>query len=225
MRTIVRRRTARGATSLAASLAVVVWAATHASALGTRGQFPTGAQRSLASGKVLVAARGLPDPNFEQTVVLVVDYSREGAMGLVLNRRTDVRVARIFPHLKLGQDLASSLYVGGPVAPDGVLGLLQSKVLRKDSRAVLPDVQLVTTREPLEELLTSNTGSERFRVYLGYAGWSPGQLDRETALGSWHVFTSDSALVFDADPDTLWDRQIRRAEQRMASALVRRPEL
>ncbi len=218
MWTVQRRRAARSATWLAAPLAVMVWVSTQASAVQDRVQFPSGAARSLAAGKVLVAARGLPDPNFEQTVVLLVDYSSKGAMGLVVNRRTDVRVARVFPHLKLEQDQASSLFIGGPVTPEGVLGLLQSKVLRKESRAVLPDVQLVSTREPLEELLTSNTGPERFRVYLGYAGWAPGQLDRETALGSWHVFTSDSALIFDADPDTLWDRQIRRAEQRMALA-------
>ncbi len=164
---------------------------------------------------MLVAARGLPDPNFSETVILLVEHSADGSMGLVINRRSDVPLTRVFPNLKPAQGASSALYVGGPVSPDGVLALLQSKMPPPDSRRVLDDIHVVATREGLDALLATGDAENR-RIYLGYAGWGPGQLERETLHGSWHVFQGDGALVVDPDPDTVWQRQIRRTEERMA---------
>lgn len=180
-------------------------------------QLVPGTVRELAAGKVLVAARGLPDPNFSETVVLLVDHGAEGTMGLVINRRSEVPVARAFPHLTTGLGPAALLYEGGPVSRDGVVGLERSQIVSSHDRAVLPDVRLITVRDDLEKLISSSVGPDRFRVYVGYAGWGPGQLERETVLGSWHVFRADGASVFDPHPETLWQRQIRRSDQRMAS--------
>ena len=185
-------------------------------------QLRPGTVRELATGKILVAARGLPDPNFSQTVVLLADYSDEGTMGIVLNRRTEMPIARVFPNLTDGLVTAALLYAGGPVAPDGVVALERS---RAKGRNILDDVRLVSERADLERLITSSAGPDRLRVYLGYAGWGPGQLERETLLGSWHVFSAEAATVFDAQPDTLWQRQIGRTEQRMATLLaIPRPD-
>ena len=175
-----------------------------------------GAVRELAPGKILVAARNLPDPNFSQTVVLLADYNAEGAMGLVINRRTDVPIARGFQHLRLAQERAV-FYEGGPVAPTGVIGLWRSEK-GQDSRTVIPGVEMVGEREPLEKLLVTEARDDRFRVFVGYAGWGPGQLERETSYGSWHVFTVAADVVFDPDPETLWSRQLQRTELRQAVA-------
>ena len=183
-------------------------------------QLVPGTVRELAAGKVLVAARGLPDPNFSETVVLLVDHGAEGTMGLVINRRSEVPIARAFPHLTAGLGSAALLYEGGPVSRNGVVGLERSQTSSSRDRAVLPDVRLVTVREELEKLIASTAGPDQFRVYVGYAGWGPGQLERETVLGSWHVFRADGASVFDAHPETLWQRQIRRSDERMATALT-----
>ena len=78
---------------------------------------------------------------------------------------------------------------------------------------------MVASREALEAPIAAGAGPDRFRVYLGYAGWGPGQLERETLHGSWHVFQAETAVVFDPDPETLWQRQIRRTEERMVLAL------
>ena len=185
-------------------------------------QLLPGSVRTLAPGKILVAARGLPDPNFSETVVLLCDYNEKGAMGLVINRRSELKVAQAFPNVKLARDYTPTFFVGGPVEPSGVLALVRTSDARTDARHVFADVQLVSTRPQLEALIAKQTGSDQLRVFAGYSGWGPGQLDRETLTGSWHVFSIDSAIVFDPDPATLWERQVRRAQERFASYPSRR---
>jgi putative transcriptional regulator len=82
----------------------------------------------------------------------------------------------------------------------------------------LGDVYLVSRREVLEKTLEAGAG---LRVYLGYSGWAPGQLEAELELGSWYIFRGDPAMVFDPDPETVWSRLIRGAEVRIA--MLRRP--
>lgn len=186
-------------------------------------QLLPGAVRALAPGRLLVSARLLPDPNFSDTVVLLVDYNDEGAMGLILNRRTDVPLARAFPLLSPAPDAQQRLYFGGPVAPTGVMALLRSTSPQPDGRAILDNVHLIGEREPLEAQLRAQAPSERFRVYVGYSGWGAGQLDREAAEGTWHVLPATADLIFDAEPDSLWERQIRLTDARMARIGVRHP--
>ena len=179
-------------------------------------QLLPGTVRTLAPGKILVSARGLPDSNFSETVVLLCDYNEKGAMGLVINRQSELKVAQAFPNLTLAREYAPTFFVGGPVEPSAVLALVRTSDARTDARHVLADVQLLSTRPELEALIARQTGTDRLRVFAGYSGWGPGQLDRETLTGSWHVFSSDSAIVFDPDPATLWERQVRRAQERFA---------
>jgi putative transcriptional regulator len=189
------------------------------------GQLMRGAVRELAAGKLLVAARHLPDPNFSETVVLLTDFGAEGAVGLIVNRRTDVTIGRLFPGAGSGHAAGGRAYFGGPVAPQGVLALLRSTGARTDSRRIVEDVYLVNTQGVLEEMLVKGVDASRFRVYLGYAGWGVGQLERETAEGAWHVLAGEAAIVFDADPDATWDRQIRRSEALSVRAPAARPPM
>jgi putative transcriptional regulator len=82
---------------------------------------------------------------------------------------------------------------------------------------VLDGVYQITASKALDELVASGAGIDRLRVYVGYAGWSPGQLERETRLGAWHVYEGSAAVVFDPDPATLWKRQAPRADELIAS--------
>ena len=171
--------------------------------------------RDLAVGKLLIASRELPDPNFSETVILLADYSSEGAMGLIINRQTDVPVARAFPKLKNVSPLAR-MYAGGPVGTTKAVGLLRTKAPGKDVRRIVSEIFLAATRESLEGLIASGTDPDHFRVYVGYAGWGPGQLERETAAGAWHVVSGDPALVFDPDPSSVWRREIQRTDGLLA---------
>jgi putative transcriptional regulator len=180
--------------------------------------FPAQFSRSkdLAAGKLLVAARDLPDPNFAGTVVLLVQYGEQGAMGLIINRSTGVPLARLFRDLKEAAGRSDPVYVGGPVEKTGVLGLLRSRTKPEEANHVFADVYLVSSKRLLVKTMAAGTESSMFRVYLGYCGWAPGQLEAETELGSWHIFRADAATVFDPEPDSVWQRLIRRTERLIA---------
>jgi putative transcriptional regulator len=171
--------------------------------------------RELAAGKLLVAARDLPDPNFAETVVLLVEYSRDGAAGLVLNRPSDVPLSRALPGVEQAAGGAATAFIGGPVSQGAVLAL--SRVACDDCPLVGRDVYLVNTPDALKERLTAGADVRRLRVYVGYAGWGGGQLEAETRQGAWRVLEAEARVVFDSDPGTLWRRLITRTEAVLAS--------
>jgi putative transcriptional regulator len=171
--------------------------------------------RELGAGKLIVAARHLPDPNFTDTVVLLVEYSRDGAAGVVINRPSDVPLSRALPDLAAAAGAGATAFMGGPVSPQAVIALSRTACDR--CRSLGRDVYLVNTPEALKERLSRGTDVRQLRVYLGYAGWSSGQLEVETRKGAWHVLGADARLVFDPDPRTMWQRAIRRTEAVLAS--------
>ena len=208
----VRRQLA--SVALAAVVCALVWLAGDRAAPASAAQLRPGALRELAAGKVLIASRALGDPNFVQTVVLLAEHSDQGSMGLVINRRSEIPVSTVFPHL--ARTWKAAVFIGGPVAPTGILALLRSTSPPDESRRIVEDLYVVTARDPLESLVKRGAGLTHFRLYAGYAGWGAAQLERETAQGAWHVLSSDPSIAFDADPATLWDREIRRTEARLA---------
>ena len=173
---------------------------------------------SLTAGKILVASRDLADPNFSESVILLVNFDEDsGALGLIVNRRSEVAVGRVLRDLKQARGRSEPVYLGGPVESEGILAVLRSPSSLSDAKHIFGDVYLVSTRALLEKTLTDNVDASRFHVYLGYAGWGPGQLEHEIEIGSWRVVPSDASTVFDSDPESLWPRLIRKTETRIAS--------
>ena len=173
--------------------------------------------QDLGAGKILVASRDLPDPNFAKSVVLLVQYDEGGVVGLIVNRRSKVPVSRVLDDVAGAKDRPDPIYAGGPVGKTGILALLRSHDKPEDSKRVFGDVYLISSKELLEKTLASPAASGVFHVYLGYAGWATGQLEHEVDLGAWYIFHGDAAAVFDSDPDTLWSRLIRETELRIAA--------
>jgi putative transcriptional regulator len=180
------------------------------------GQLQPGAVKALARGKILVAGRDLKDPNFAETVVLILEHNAQGTLGLVLNRPSETPLTQLLD-LPAGGSVPL-VYQGGPVEGSGVLALVKSDTARPDTKAVLEGVYEITAPGALTDLVKANAGPDLLRVYFGYSGWSSDQLERETRTGAWHVFDATAAIVFDPHPDTLWERQIPHADERMASA-------
>jgi putative transcriptional regulator len=172
----------------------------------------------LGIGKLLVASRDLSDPAFAESVILVIHYDEGGTVGLMINRRTEVPIARALRDLKVGGDRSDPVYHGGPVEGTNVLALLRSRIQPDDAAPVFGDVYLVSTKALLERTLARGAGPAEFRVYLGYCGWSRGQLENEVRQGAWHIFNRNSDLVFDSDAKSLWHRLMARVEQSVASS-------
>lgn len=171
----------------------------------------------LATGKLLVAPRDAPDSNFAESVILLLHYDDQSALGLMINRRTTVTIARALHELKGAHDRSDVVYFGGPVEQEGVMALLRSSSKPENATALFEDVFVIGARQGLEGVLSSGKSAGRLRVYLGYCGWGPGQLDNEVRLGGWYIFDATANLVFDANPDTVWSRLIGRIEYQMAA--------
>jgi len=170
-----------------------------------------GAREELAKGKFLVASRRLIDPNFKETVVLLIEYGMEGAMGLVINRPSQVKLATLFPDIKELEQREDAVYLGGPVAVNRMLMLIGSSKTPRGSIPVTRDVYLSSSMEELERLIKNAAENERFRIFAGYSGWAPSQLDFERTRGDWHVLKADAETIFAQNPSELWQELIRRA--------------
>lgn len=170
-----------------------------------------GAREELAKGKFLVASRRLLDPNFQETVVLLIEYGMEGAMGLVINRPSQVKLATVFPKINELKQRQDTIFLGGPVAVNRMLMLIGSSKMPQRSIPVIGDVYLSSSFEELERLIKNAAKDERFRIFAGYSGWAPSQLDFERARGDWHVLKADAEAIFAQNPSELWPELIRRA--------------
>jgi len=162
--------------------------------------------RSLR-GQLLVAGPSLLDPNFRRTVVLLGEHGEDGAMGLVLNRVSEVTVAdAVAPIADLVGD-GELVHVGGPVQPQAVVVLADFVEPHRAGALVLDTIGFlpgdVDDEADLGELRS-------VRVYAGYSGWGPGQLEDELEEQSWVVLPARASDVFTTAPDALWSEVLRR---------------
>ena len=157
-------------------------------------------------GHLLIAGPALVDPNFWRTVVLVGEHTEEGALGVVLNRSSETSVEEALPELALLAEDMGPVHVGGPVQPSAVVVLADFADVDHADSLVLESVGFLPAEvdpDALGEL-------RRARVYVGYAGWGPGQLDGELEEGSWIVEPARPEDVFTDDPEGLWSDVLRR---------------
>src|SRR5262245_23255947 len=171
---------------------------------------------SLA-GQLLVATPALKDPNFDRTVILLVEHEDGGAAGVVLNRATELPVLDVLAGWAPLAEEPSVVFEGGPVQPEAAVCLARTRPGVGDLRGfnkvsgVLGTVELAL--EP-SRIATSLAG---VRVFAGYAGWGPGQVEQEIKSGSWFVFEALPGDAFVSRPDDLWSMVLRRQGGLMAA--------
>jgi putative transcriptional regulator len=157
-------------------------------------------------GQLLIAVPALVDPNFRRTVVLVGEHSEDGALGLVLNRASDTTVGEAVPELGALVDSGEHVHVGGPVQPSAIVILADFVEPDRAGSLVFESIGFLPAESDPDEL----GELRRARIFAGYAGWGPGQLDGELEEGSWIVEPAVADDVFTLDPDDLWSEVLRR---------------
>jgi len=165
------------------------------------------------TGRLLVAMPGLEDPNFAKTVVYICAHSEEGAMGLVINRPME---ALTFPemldqlNIPHGGDSDSiQVQFGGPVEAGRGFVLHTSDYLQESTLPIDEQVSLTATIDILKAI-AEGRGPDHCLLTLGYAGWSPGQLDDEMLANGWLTVEPDENLIFDPDLEHKWDKAIEK---------------
>lgn len=156
----------------------------------------------------LVASRELTDPNFSQTVVLLLRYDQDGVMGVIVNRRTRAVLKDAMPELDAESRTRHHVYLGGPVQIGTLRFLARSAEPLEDADYVLGDIQVSASRRLLDRLVAESPDNSRLRVFVGYSGWAPGQLEGEIARGGWHIVPATAEQVFSAEPDRLWSELV-----------------
>ena len=174
----------------------------------------------LRVGDLLVATPALLDPNFERTVVLMLDLDDSGALGVVLNRPSTVPVREVLPDWTDVAGEPDVLFQGGPVSTDSALAVGAAAVLGSDPdvepvgfRRLYDDVGIVDLDTPTEIVAPALSG---MRIFAGYAGWGEEQLVAEILEGSWFVVPSVPDDLFGQDPEGLWRRVLRRQPGELA---------
>jgi putative transcriptional regulator len=147
------------------------------------------------------------DPNFARSVVLVGEHNEDGAMGVILNRPSEANVGEAVPGLAGLVDAAARVHVGGPVQPAALTVLAEFDDREEAATIVFGDIGFARGDADMELLAAA---TRRARVFAGYAGWSPGQLEAELERSDWIVATPRPDDVFSADGLELWSAVLRR---------------
>jgi putative transcriptional regulator len=158
-------------------------------------------------GQLLIASPSLLDPNFRRTVVLIAEHSEEGAMGVVLNRPSDLAAADAAPRLEglLGE--SEPVYVGGPVTPNGIVVLAEFEDPSQAAMVVMDDIGFPPADSDFAAL---SERVRRARAYAGHAGWGPGQLEDELDEEAWILEEPLRDELFAEDPEDLWSAVLKR---------------
>jgi putative transcriptional regulator len=160
---------------------------------------------------LLLSMPQMADPNFHRTVVLLCDYTEEGAFGLVVNRQMEEPAWTLIqtePPVRVDPEL--KLWIGGPVEPQRTWVLMsEPQGPDEEQREICPGVLLSVSHDLTLQLL-QEPPSVKARVVVGYAGWGPGQLDQELAASAWLTLEVDPQLIFSVPADQMWETAIRR---------------
>jgi putative transcriptional regulator len=163
---------------------------------------------SLAPG-FIIAVPHLADPNFRHSVVLLLEQNADGAVGVVVNHESPLLLQELCRDhsIDYAGDPGKRVRSGGPVQPEQGLVLYDDRLDDHEGRQVHAGLRVSASQGTLHRLCGSPGG--RFQCFAGYAGWGPGQLEREIEDGSWIVAPVDPKIVFDADPEAVWSECLR----------------
>ncbi|MCL4113725.1 UNVERIFIED_CONTAM: hypothetical protein GTU68_063605 [Idotea baltica] len=166
------------------------------------------------AGKLLIATPAIGDGNFEQSIIYVLHHDLDGALGVVINRASELLVEELLPRWG---DLTSEpglIFSGGPVETDGFIGVAQAVGPQPEGIVEVPGTTVVTVDLEKDPALTA-AHIDRLRLFRGYAGWGAHQLDTELSAGAWFTVAAEPDDLWSAAPGDLYDRVLRRQSGEM----------
>ena len=158
-----------------------------------------------SAGSFLVATDTLRDPSFSETVILILHYASDGALGVAVNRPTWVDAAETFPDAEYLENYSGNVFFGGPVARSNLVALFRLETSDDpDLQPIIDDVYVTADPEFLIDLVSDEETDDRLRLFAGHTAWEGGQLEREIESGGWRVVPATANHVFAAEPLRLW---------------------
>ena len=168
-------------------------------------------------GRLLVATPPLEDPNFDRTVVYMLEHHDEGALGVIINRPTPEQLDEPLDRWVDLQSSPSGVFAGGPVEPDALIALAYTRQpIAVPTDELSPVSGRVVSADLTVDPALVAADLEAVRIFRGYAGWGPGQLEVEIEAGAWLVLDPDPGDLFGQEPEELWRNVLRRQGGRLA---------
>jgi putative transcriptional regulator len=165
--------------------------------------------KNYEKGSLLIANPVLPDPNFSRTVILLCDHDEQGSFGLVINRSTQLKAPDLFLNINILKSYNEKIYLGGPVSQSMVFFLCRSPSAAGKLDEICSGVYLGSNLETLKSLYSSLENPEQdIRFYLGYSGWSGGQLAEEMEQNSWLVQRANEQFIFLDSENLIWPKAV-----------------
>ncbi len=173
--------------------------------------------RALATGGkdstyLLVASERMGDPRFRETVLVVTQHGPGGPLGVILNRPTRFSRGDVLPGIEAMPDKSEPVFHGGPLEANTLYYMARFTVAPPAMLTLAPGVYMGRDLAALARIMEAGMRPAALRIYAGYAGWAPGQLEREIAQGSWHVLPLDAKALFEDDTGTLYPRLLARTQ-------------
>ncbi|MEN8133717.1 MAG: YqgE/AlgH family protein [Pseudomonadota bacterium] len=159
-------------------------------------------------GMLLIARRDMPDPRFRQAVILLAAHDQGGSLGLIVNQASTTTLKELLPDMGELDKQEHSIYFGGPVGLQKLKFLFRSKNEPQDAIHIMSDLYISGSQETLKQILEKKKTPEELRIYLGYAGWGPQQLNTELERHDWHLHKAKIEDIFSNRTDTLWQEII-----------------
>lgn len=172
---------------------------------------PYHSEKMLEKGKFLVASRNMKDPRFSETVILLVDYSQNGAMGLIINRPTKVKLSSILPDKEALKRRSDVVYYGGPVNRNQICLIIKSVSKPEESVHVIGNIYVSSSQKVLDRVIGNQGKGIKFHAHIGYSGWGSRQLEREITMGGWQIVQADPSIIFNKKPSEIWHDLINRS--------------
>lgn len=183
-----------------------------------RHQQKVGQMNEVSKGVFIVADPRIVDPNFSQTVILMLQHDDEGSLGLIVNRPSDTPLSQLIPKAKTDIALTDTLYVGGPVMGGTLTVLFRSILPPEHLSPIFGQVYASQEARVFAEKLESPGFQKDFRLFSGYAGWHPNQLREEIDRGDWRIVKADAEVIFDSPSESIWQEVFNRTQERRVQA-------
>jgi putative transcriptional regulator len=179
---------------------------------------PAVAQQELpANGLFLIAKPTLLDPNFARTVVLVTQTGDASTVGVIINRPSPLKLSQFLSEEFETNSYRDPIYFGGPVMRQAIVALYRSETVPAAAAFhVLKNIYLTMHGDNIKQLLA--TPGAQYRLYSGFSGWAPRQLESEFVRDGWYVLPADEAMLFRKSADGLWEELVERAARRSPRA-------
>jgi putative transcriptional regulator len=197
-----------GRRASAISALAVIAISLIAVSLGHSARHPGSTRPPLAKGVFLVASKNIKDPFFKESVICLISYDENGAAGVIINHPTKVGLSEVLPDIKGLLKRNDPLYMGGPVAINQLMMIIRSGTPPSGSLELFDKVFISSDTDYLKRMIDNPKDSEQFRLYAGYAGWNPGQLEHEISRNDWFVTEADAKFFFDKPASSVWPELI-----------------